>query len=1210
MTDIASLQITADTNDVVAAVRRLLELERATRAAERALRNQRREVDLGGRAIERMARNMQFLQRALLSVGSGLLGLSALRNVVSTMAAYEKALVGVAKTTGSTAAETKVLDDRFKRLGLTMAVPVNELLGYARIAGQLGVRGTENITKFARAMGFLATSTQDIRGEEGALQLSKLINLIGASPGEVEKLSSAIVQLGNNMGATEGNILRTATFVGASLAPFKVGTKDILGFSAAIAALGQRAETSATAFYKVFGLMGDAVNKGGADLQRFASVSKMSMDEFAATFNESSSAAFVAFLKGIASSKLSGAEFRSLLESIGLDASESARPLAALASNIALLEKGSIEAGIGLTGLNAAEAEATRAADTLWGSIERLKNAYSLLIVNLGESGLGNVIRSTVDLFREVLIIFGGLTGYVDSVSGSSRFAATAISTLAAAMAGLYLGRFIVLLLSTARAFGLLTRASAAFNVTMRVNPIGAALAIIGALVGALYSAEAAYEETTEAAKRFKEQQRENEDRGSRIREIELELKFADKTGNVEKRIEAMSKQLRELEGLGADVGKSLQANITNMSLEELLSSASLPSVKLWEQQIEQAAKLGVELDKLRAQGPLLPPAARPTEGLDVSRFVGAPPQVGEIVDSSASRSDLQLAIGKKVEELRKQLAELSTGGSKLDLAKPFTEGEEAADKFLAKLREQTEVARASVEGDLAGKLVEARQRAVGALDGNKVPDQEEYLRLVDEEIRQQYELAEAIKAREDLRKQLEDEKDAYYDAIESVNEYAASLEDEIKLLGMSKEAREVEAKVMELQAIARKGDVELTKDQINYVRLLAETIQSMSVKKGRNDAEDTIDNLNRELALLGESRTMRDAVNTSVRIKNQMEQDGIAMTEEQLASLQEQLAQYYEIVETVEKFRAVGQDTGTAIGESLKQAVQEGGKLRDLLTSVYDRLWQSAFDQFVTGYLQEMMGQLFASIGLAVTSSNVKLAAAGNTAGSAIVAGCTAGGAALITAATTAAAIMATGSATGGAAGAGAAAGGSAGTAAAGSGASQGAMAHGFHFGGVWGAGGLITAYARGGIDRGLSASLAGGVVSSPTMVPQALLGEGTRPEAIMPLEKTTNGQLAVMATINGRSTSLPIARLGDGNMGVKFDVEAPQTFGSGGVVGGNAGFGGGVTRVDAPAYTPSGGQQGARQVNVYQTITTPDPDAFRASQKQMATRTRRSMR
>ena len=111
----------------------------------------------------------------------------------------------------------------------------------------------------------------------------------------------------------------------------------------------------------------------------------------------------------------------------------------------------------------------------------------------------------------------------------------------------------------------------------------------------------------------------------------------------------------------------------------------------------------------------------------------------------------------------------------------------------------------------------------------------------------------------------------------------------------------------MEAEAIARKGDVELTKEQIEYIRLLAETKQALDVKKNRTpNSLESLEQLDRELMLLGENVATREAINMTARIKGQLEQDGIPFSQEQLDTLQGQLKTYYKLLQ--ERLRALEQ--------------------------------------------------------------------------------------------------------------------------------------------------------------------------------------------------------------------------------------------------------------------------------------------------------------
>lgn len=156
----------------------------------------------------------------------------------------------------------------------------------------------------------------------------------------------------------------------------------------------------------------------------------------------------------------------------------------------------------------------------------------------------------------------------------------------------------------------------------------------------------------------------------------------------------------------------------------------------------------------------------------------------------------------------------------------------------------------------------------------------------------------------------------------------------------------------------------------------------------------------------------------------------------------------------------------------------------------------------------------------------------------------------------------------------------------------------------------GGVESFARGGtLDRGMSASMAAGIVRDPTLVDKALIGEGARAEGIFPLEKMTGGRLAIMANINGRSSMLPIGRLGDGNLGVRMS-DGIDSFRTGGIVG-NPAMMMATRSIDERRDDDRLGRRTTRSrgsVTINQTITTPNPDAFRKSQSQIIADGRRA--
>jgi Phage-related minor tail protein. len=76
----------------------------------------------------------------------------------------------------------------------------------AEAAGQLGVR-TEDIAQFTRTMIALGETT-NLTADQAATSLAQLMNVMGTAPENVERLASALVDLGNNSATTDGTSSR------------------------------------------------------------------------------------------------------------------------------------------------------------------------------------------------------------------------------------------------------------------------------------------------------------------------------------------------------------------------------------------------------------------------------------------------------------------------------------------------------------------------------------------------------------------------------------------------------------------------------------------------------------------------------------------------------------------------------------------------------------------------------------------------------------------------------------------------------------------------------------------------------------------------------------------------------------------------------------------------------------------------------------------
>lgn len=173
--------------------------------------------------------------------------------IIKLGADFETGLSRVRKTTGLTTAETEALGKGLLDLSASAAGggrSADELTKIAEVAGQLGV-AKGDILDFTRVIAQFSSAT-GIAGDQAAAGLNAIVLLNGLQPKQIENVSSAIVQLGNDTAATEAQILEFANRLSGALHTAGASTEDVLGISATLAELQIDPEAGGTAISKFF----------------------------------------------------------------------------------------------------------------------------------------------------------------------------------------------------------------------------------------------------------------------------------------------------------------------------------------------------------------------------------------------------------------------------------------------------------------------------------------------------------------------------------------------------------------------------------------------------------------------------------------------------------------------------------------------------------------------------------------------------------------------------------------------------------------------------------------------------------------------------------------------------------------------------------------------------------------------------------------------
>ena len=256
----------------------------------------------------------------------------------STKAAtdWESALNGIRKTTDMNEQEINALGNDLKDMALNTTYSSTELANLAQIAGQLGVRGSEQITKFVQVVSDMGIATE-LSAEDAATALARIFNITeGGNLENLEAIGSVIVHLGNNMATTEPEIVAMANRMASAGHNAGLTTDEIFALSAALTSVGITAEAGGSTVGQVLSKIekdfAEFTDTGEGDLLRIAEISGMSAEQFAEVWRSKPVEAFGAFVTGLGNLEDGTENITLLLDELGMAGIRESNMLKALAS--------------------------------------------------------------------------------------------------------------------------------------------------------------------------------------------------------------------------------------------------------------------------------------------------------------------------------------------------------------------------------------------------------------------------------------------------------------------------------------------------------------------------------------------------------------------------------------------------------------------------------------------------------------------------------------------------------------------------------------------------------------------------------------------------------------------------------------------------------------------------------------------------------------
>lgn len=221
------------------------------------------------------------------------------------------------KTVNGTEAQFEGLLDDALKFSTTHFTTAEQMLEIESIGGQLGI-AADKLGAFGETVANLDIAT-NIDAETVSEQLGKMATVLGLNESQYDNFGDALVRLGNNMPVMESDIMTLATrFMGMGKV-VGMSADQILGWSAAASATGQKSEAAGSSMQRFISNMETAVVSGGDKLEKWASIARMSGDEFAAAFREDASGAMYSFIEGLGEMQKNGESVNQALMDLGIN---------------------------------------------------------------------------------------------------------------------------------------------------------------------------------------------------------------------------------------------------------------------------------------------------------------------------------------------------------------------------------------------------------------------------------------------------------------------------------------------------------------------------------------------------------------------------------------------------------------------------------------------------------------------------------------------------------------------------------------------------------------------------------------------------------------------------------------------------------------------------------------------------------------------------
>lgn len=329
--------------------------------------------------------------------------LASITLITKQAIAFESSFAGIRKTVDATAEEFEQLERNIRRIAKESPVATNELNAIGEMAGQLGVSGVDNLTKFIDTVSKIAVTT-NLTEDSAATSFARIANITQEPIENIDRMASSVVALGNNFATTESEVVDFATRIAGAGKIAGLTNDQIFGISAAFSSVGIAAEAGGTAVQKVL-----------LDLN---SQGKRGIDSFTGFVDRLSDA---------------GTEASSVLENLGFSDVRLQRAFLSVAGAGGIMEDAIRKSSEAFAQNTALADEAAKRFATTESQINILKNRVIDLAITVGDLLLPILVQ-IVDKVAPVVEAFGA---WIERHPVLTKWILTVITVVSALVAGI-----------------------------------------------------------------------------------------------------------------------------------------------------------------------------------------------------------------------------------------------------------------------------------------------------------------------------------------------------------------------------------------------------------------------------------------------------------------------------------------------------------------------------------------------------------------------------------------------------------------------------------------------------------------------------------------------------------------------------------------------------------------------------------------------------